>query len=204
MAKVNIATCWAQIEQWLSVNAPDAVPMLPAGASPKAFTQAEKTLGYPLPREVQEFLAIHDGSAALWLHDRGAFMSLDSILTAWDQEFDLWGDGNNDEWATPRGPIKKKWFTRKWLPVLDAWTGDHVCIDLDPPKGGKRGQLITWFHDNGPTEVVAASFGTLLVEFVTELEGGCYTPRVNQAGQPYLEYNRDQTEPGATPDPAGR
>jgi cell wall assembly regulator SMI1 len=192
MAKVNVAECWAQIERWLAEHMPAAFPMLPAGASTKAFAQAEKTLGYPLPRELKEFLAIHDGSATLWLHDRGEFMSLEGILAAWDQEFDLWGDGNNDDWATPQGPIKKKWFTRKWLPILDARTGDHVCVDLDPPKGGKRGQIITWYHDNGPTEVIATSFGALLAEFVTELESGLYMPQLNQAGQPYLEYAADR------------
>lgn len=188
MARVNIAGCWSQIEMWLSANAPDAVPLLPAGAAPAAFAKAEETLGYALPREVKEFLTVHDGSAHLWLHDRGEFMSLDLILSSWDNEFDLWGDGDNDEWAKPRGPIKKKWFTRKWLPILDARTGDYVCVDLDPPKGGKRGQLISWYHDNGPTEVIAPSFGALLAEFVTELAEGLYRPKLTPAGQVFLEY----------------
>ncbi|AWM40444.1 hypothetical protein C1280_27970 [Gemmata obscuriglobus] len=200
VAKVNVAECWSQIEQWLAANVPAAVPMLPPGASAAAFARAEEVLGYALPQEVKEFLAIHDGSANLWLHDRGEFMSLDDILTAWDQEFDLWGDGSNDEWANPQGPIKKKWFTRKWLPILDARTGDHVCVDLDPPKGGKRGQLIAWYHDGGPTEVLALSFGALLAGFVAELAAGRYTPRLDQTGQPYLEYAAD-AEPGAAPAP---
>jgi cell wall assembly regulator SMI1 len=185
---VKVAEYWADIERWLSAHAPDAIPLLPAGASAAAFEAAEETLGYPLPRELREFLAVHDGSGNLWLHDRGEFMSLDTILSSWDNEFDLWGDGDNDEWATPRGPIKKKWFTRKWLPVLDARTGGYVCIDLDPPRGGKRGQLITWYHDNGPTEVIAPSFGALLGGFVAELAQGRYTPKLDDAGQPYLEY----------------
>jgi len=188
MTRVKVADCWAAIEQWLSAHAPDATPLLPAGASVAALDVAEETLGYPLPGEVREFLAVHNGSGNLWLHDRGEFMSLETILSSWDNEFDLWGDGNNDEWAIPQGPIKTKWFTRKWLPILDARTGDYVCIDLDPPRGGKRGQLITWYHDNGPTEVIAPSFAALLGEFVAELTEGRYTPKLNQAGQPYLEY----------------
>jgi cell wall assembly regulator SMI1 len=199
VAKVNVAECWSQIEKWLSANSPAAVPMLPPGVTDAALAQAEATLGFAIPREVKEFLAVHDGSGPLWLHDRGEFMSLDGILAAWDQEFDLWGDGNNDEWANPQGPIKKKWFTRRWLPVLDARTGDHVCVDLDPPKGGRRGQVFTWYHDGGPSEVIAPSFGALLAEFVAELAGGRYAPRLNQAGQPYLEYSAE-AEPGAAAD----
>lgn len=197
---VNVTECWSQLERWLSANVPDAVPLLPPGAPATAFAQAEKTLGFALPREAKEFLAVHDGSAHLWLHDRGEFMSIEGIVSAWDQEFDLWGDGNNDEWANPQGPIKKKWFNRKWLPVLDAWTGDYLCIDLDPPNGGTRGQLFAWYHDGGPTEVIAPSFGVLLIEFVAELTGGRYAPRLNQAGQPYLEYAAEAS-PDAAPDP---
>jgi cell wall assembly regulator SMI1 len=141
-------------------------------------------------------LAIHDGSGNLWLHDRGVFLSLEGLLEAWEQEFDLWGDGDNDEWATPEGPIKKKWFSRKWLPALDTWCGDYTCLDLDPAKGGKRGQVLSWYHDNGPTRVIAPSFGTLLQQFAQELEAGLYTPKINRQGQPYLEYG-GWGEPGA-------
>lgn len=197
MATVDIAACWSRIERWLAANAPGAASGLPAGASRPAFARAEKVLGYPLPREVKESLALHDGSAHLWLHDRGEFLSLDGILSAWDQEFDLWGDGNNDACAAPRGPIKKKWFTRKWLPVLDARTGDYVCVDLDPPKGGKRGQLIAWYHDAGPTEVVAPSFGVLLQRFAQDLEAGRYAAKVNRQGAPYLAYAAVSAEPAS-------
>ena len=188
MARAKGVTYWADIERWLSVHAPAAIPLLPAGASSTALDAAEETLGYPLPREIREFLAVHDGSGNLWLHDRGEFMSLGTMLSSWDNEFDLWGDGNNDEWADPQGPIKRKWFTREWLPVLDARTGDYVCIDLDPPRGGKRGQLIAWSHTTGPTEVIAPDFAALLGAFVAELSEGRYIPKLNQAGQPYLEY----------------
>ncbi|MDB5346401.1 MAG: hypothetical protein JWP89_4778 [Schlesneria sp.] len=192
MASATIADCWKQIESWLSANTPEAALSLPPGASPAAFAQAEQVLGYALPGEVKEFLAIHDGSAGIWLHDRGVFMSLSEILSAWDQEFDLWGDGNNDEWATPAGPIQKKWFARMWLPILNQWTGDYVCIDLDPPKGGQPGQLFQWNHDGGPISVIESSLTDLLSEFVTELRNGLYVPKPNRVGKPYLEYLRNE------------
>jgi cell wall assembly regulator SMI1 len=121
---VDIAECWSQIEAWLAANAPDAIPFLPAGTSSEEFAKAETFLGFAIPREVKEFLAIHDGSAHLWFHDRGEFMSLNTILSAWDQEFDLWGDGNNYEWTKPRGAIKKCGSTEcgcQFL-TLETWT----------------------------------------------------------------------------------
>ena len=189
MSKPKVTECWAAIETWLQAHVPDAIPLLPAPASDAAMDSAEETLGYRIPREVREFLSIHNGSGNLWLHDRGEFMSLDTILEHWDMEFDLWGDGENDDQASPQGPIKKKWFTRKWLPILDARTGDCVCVDLDPAKGGKRGQLFSWLHDYGPVEVISPSFTSLLNEFVKELAAGFYVPEIDQAGKPYLSYS---------------
>jgi len=190
MTRTDVAEYWADIERWLLIHAPAAIPLLPPGASATVMDAAENRLGFALPYEVRDFLAVHDGSGGLWLHDRGEFMSLDSILSSWNLDFDLWGDGNNDEWANPHGPIKKHWFNRKWLPIVDARTGDYVCVDLDPPVGGEEGQLIAWYHDGGPRDVLASSFGGLLNEFVTELAGGRYAFKLDRAGVPYLDYTR--------------
>jgi len=197
LAKADIAKCWTRIEKWLAAKMPAALQFFPKGVKSAAISKAEKTLGFQLPSELAEFLAIRDGSGNLWLHDRGVFLSLAGIMEAWDNEFDLWGDGNNDEWASPQGPIKKKWFTRRWLPILDTWCGDYICIDLDPATGGKRGQLISWYHTNGPTQVVAPNLGTLLHQFAEELEAGRYRPAVNQKGRPYLENPGTSAEQGA-------
>jgi cell wall assembly regulator SMI1 len=81
-AKVTVTDSWARIERWLSSNAPEVVPLLPPGAAAPAFAEAAETLGYPLPVEVAEFLALHNGSAQLWLHDQGEFMALEGMLSA--------------------------------------------------------------------------------------------------------------------------
>jgi cell wall assembly regulator SMI1 len=185
----SVSKSWERIERWLADNLPAAVPLLPNGASADTFAQAEDTLGFAIPKEIKDFLTIHDGSGNLWLHDYGEFMSVAEILVAWDQEVDLWGDGNNDEWATPHGPIRKVWFSRKWLPVLNSRTGNYLCADLAPAKGGKRGQIIWWAHDGGPMRVEAAGFRNLLAKFVEHLEAGRYTPKANRVGQPYLAFD---------------
>src|SRR5262245_62068272 len=97
MARCDAGECWARVERWLADHAPDALPYLPAGVKRAAVTRAERLLGYELPRELAEFLAIHNGSGNLWLHDRGVFHSLEALLEAWQMEFDLWGNGKNDE-----------------------------------------------------------------------------------------------------------
>jgi cell wall assembly regulator SMI1 len=190
MTDMQIATLWTRIERWIAANVPAALSYLPAGASESTITNTEAVLGYPIPVELKAFLRIHDGSGNLWLHELGVFMSLKIVLTSWENEVDLWDDGDNDEWAHPNGPIKKRWFTRKWLPVLDAWSGDYTCVDLDPPEDGVHGQLISWFHDGGPREVAASGFRSLLEQYVKDLEVGLYLPMVNRQGQPYLHFNQ--------------
>ncbi len=189
MAVLDVGGCWARIEEWLAANAPDALRRLPRGVSQAAIAKAEKKIGYALPADIAQSLSIHNGSGDIWLYDHGVFMSLGRMVEEWDMLVDLWDDGNNDEWAEPEGPIKKRWFTRKWLPVLDTWTGDCGCVDLDPPKGGKRGQVFAWSHTGGPTVVIAPNYAALLRHFVKELKAGLYAPKVNKQGHPYLEYS---------------
>lgn len=182
-------TAWTEIESWLQANVPDALP-LPDGVSAEDIEEAEETLEFKIPASVKAFLKVHDGSGDVWMHDLGVFMSLETIMSSWEEEVDLWEDGDNDDLAEPRHPgIKKNWFNRKWLPILDAWTGDYACIDLSPTKQGKSGQIITWRSDNGPGDVVADSFDEFMKVFVDELHKGYYTPKMNQQGRPYLEYN---------------
>jgi cell wall assembly regulator SMI1 len=188
MSEIEIAHYWSRIEQWLATHMTAALQFLPGGVSHEALLEAESTLGYEIPGQLKKFLLIHDGSGDIVLHDYGVFMSLKQMMANWDMEVDLWGDGDNDEWAQPSGPIKKRWYAREWLPVLDTRAGNYPCLDLDPAEGGTRGQIISWLHDSGPTEVIAPTFNHLLDEFVMKLEAGFYKPAVNQGGQPYLRY----------------
>lgn len=182
----QIADLWLRIESWLRQHAPSILSSLPDGASTAELRNLEGELGLSLPEDVQAHLRCHNGSGDAWLHDDDVFLSCDQILESWDQEVDLWDDGNNDSSAKPSGPIKAKWFTAKWVPVLGDWSGNCVCCDLDPPLEGEYGQLIHWYHDEGPTEVLSSSLGQLLEPFVVELEAGVYKVERNRQGELYL------------------
>lgn len=77
--------------------------------------------------------------------------------------------------SKPTGPIKTDHWNRKWIPFTCDDTGDFLCIDLDPPKGGKKGQIIFWWHEVGAVTVVADGFRELICRLADDLESGVYT-----------------------------
>ena len=172
---MGIAENWREVERWLSAHAPKVLARLPKGASETDFDYVEKTWRLALPRDLRESLAIHDGSAqTVGLYGPnesplGELLSLHEIVLAWRSLKSLAGRK-----AESIKGVKKFWWHRKWLPVLGG-LGDHTCIDLDPARGGKLGQVFIWAHDSGPIlDVVAPSYGALFARFVRELKKGRY------------------------------
>jgi cell wall assembly regulator SMI1 len=187
---VGVAECWQRVERWLTAHAAGVLAHLPAGASESALAEAEEALGFPLSRDLRESLAAHDGNdGAFWLHkdDLGALMPLRDIVRTWQTLVGLFGDGDNDASAKPPARIKRRWWHRKWVPILDPDMGDKTCIDLDPARGGKRGQVFYWSHTGGPGYIIAPGYAELFADFVRDLEEGRYECRRGFRGLEYLE-----------------
>lgn len=175
---MGIAENWQEVERWLKAHAPKVLARLPKGASETDLAYVEKTWRLTLLQDLRESLAIHDGNArtfGLYGPDEsplGELLSLHEIIQAWRTLNKLAGPK-----AESIKGVKKFWWHRKWLPVLGGF-GDHTCIDLDPAKGGKRGQMFVWAHDGGPIgDIVAPSYDTLFARFVRELKEGRYRYR---------------------------
>ena len=76
--------------------------------------------------------------------------------------------------GTPRGRVRADWWNRRWVPVGVNGVGDLICLDLDPPRGGKVGQVIEVLHEDGDRTVLAPSLGAWLEQFAADLEAGAY------------------------------
>jgi cell wall assembly regulator SMI1 len=183
MSAVRLA--WQRIETWLSVNAPDMLELLPAGAPLASLEALEVTLGIALPVDLRESLQCHDGSGDLWLHEYGCFNSVAQIRQWWEMFSELWGDGSNDDAAAPRGFIKAMWWNQSWIPVTDCRNGDCAAIDLDPPSQAPSGQVFFWLNAGGPRDVLASSWTQLMQGFALDLETGKY--RRGTKSPSYLE-----------------
>jgi cell wall assembly regulator SMI1 len=187
--RVRVSEAWQHVERWLAAHAPEVLARFPPGASESALAAAEERLGFPLPRELRESLGVHDGNGgAFWLHeDRlGALMPVSDIIITWQMLVDLFGNGSNDASARPPAPIKRRWWHRKWVPFLHPDLGDKTCVDLDPAKGGRRGQVFYWSHTGGPEYVIAPSYAELFAGFVRELDEGRYRCEHGYQGLAYL------------------
>jgi molybdopterin molybdotransferase len=80
------------------------------------------------------------------------------------------GDNRGDA----RGPVKPIWWDARWVPLLHNESGDYECADLDPPEGGRVGQIVVFRHVAARREVVADGLRALLGRFADDLEAGSY------------------------------
>ncbi len=75
----------------------------------------------------------------------------------------------------PIGPMKPVSWSDGWIPISDPHSGDHLCLDLDPPSDGQHGQLFDfWIEYVGPWRFVASSFEDFLHKLVKHVLSGHY------------------------------
>ena len=80
------------------------------------------------------------------------------------------GGDFDDLEATADEGIKEVWWNTKWLPIASNGLGDLICFDLAPAKGGNKGQVITFRHDQGRRERLAWSLGEWLAATADEIQ----------------------------------
>jgi cell wall assembly regulator SMI1 len=84
-------------------------------------------------------------------------------------------DGSfGDAQADKHRRIKSAWWNVGWIPIVSSGSGHLFCVDMDPAPGGKRGQVILFFHDDGKRLCVADSVGAWLAAIAADLEAGTY------------------------------
>jgi len=175
--KQSVARSWSRIDAWLKSHAPpkgDWNDLEPGrGASKAALASLARALKLALPADLAESLAIHDGAEGLI----GGWNLLATKTIAHEAQLmrKLTEDGSfGDAQADKHRRIKSAWWNVGWIPIVSSGSGHLFCVDMDPAPGGKRGQVILFFHDDGKRLCVADSVGAWLAAIAADLEAGTY------------------------------
>ena len=167
---------WDRIEAWLSLHAPAIAAGLNPPASVEALDATERFLGVELPDDVRSSYLRHDGQPqdSPWMLEGWEWLSLERLRDEWKVWKDLLdgGDFEGIESDADGVTVVKDWWNPRWIPLTYSGSGDHHCLDLAPGPGGKLGQIIEMWHDEGSRPVVADSFRAWLAEFADDLEAG--------------------------------
>jgi cell wall assembly regulator SMI1 len=123
-----------------------------AGASEAQVAAAEAALEHKLPPDLRHLLMRHAGSVDEQQVLPGWMLfSPERIVDEWR----IWEELRRDQFVprgyvcTPEGPIKgDEWWRLGWIPFCGDGGGNHLCVDLDPPLKGSRGQVISMWHDD--------------------------------------------------------
>jgi cell wall assembly regulator SMI1 len=156
----DVTTTWTKLEAWIRTNAPDLKKSLKKGASEKQIAKLEKHLGVELPEEYTTFLKLCDGLN-------------ENVAEQWTIWKDLL-DGGNFEGVTskPQKGIRNDWWNPKWIPITHDGGGNHLCIDLEPARGGRPGQIITMWHDSPERQLMYPNLTEWLEHILNGVESG--------------------------------
>lgn len=168
---------WLRLEVWLKAHAPEVHNSLNAPVSPGRLVALAANLRTPIPQDLQEAWAVHDGQApdAPGLVNAATLLSVQGMQAQWAIWKALWDAGQfAGSNAEARGPVRPEWWNPRWLPFTHDGAGNHLCLDLDPALGGRPGQVIQVWHDSPERIVIAPSFADWFSGFAVDVEAGAY------------------------------
>jgi cell wall assembly regulator SMI1 len=184
---MEVTAAWADIEEWLTANAPKVKKSLRPPADDAKLANLQKKLKLTLPADFVASVRVHDGQRS----DDGCalipgpphplglgwyeLLPLTDIRREWSMMKGL-DDIGEFEGRKPRATrgIQPVWWSQEWVPIADNGGGDYVCLDLAPAKGGTVGQVILFGHEGTPQRRVARSFAEWLGNLAREFKAGKY------------------------------
>lgn len=185
----TVADSWARINGWLKANGLPERFFPPPGVSDATIEQAETVMGLQLPTDLRESYRIHDGSyrgAYLMLFERGYMLPLgpggegETVVGTWEawrantRDLAQYGE---DKPGKVRGPIRRVYWSERWVPLTCDWESNSVCVDLDPVKHGCVGQVIMRWR-GADAMLLATSWGEWLAQYADRLEAQQYRLQV--------------------------
>ena len=146
------------VKYGLSINA------LNKGATKEELNILESYIGHRFPEAFKSIYKTHNGCEDYIIHPHPSrLLSTEEILNQWDylnqiysnylgEELELEGEIDSKE-------VKYLKWNKNWIPFTICTRGrDFYCLDFDPTKQGKQGQIIFYSMDMHDRTFVAHSF----------------------------------------------
>jgi len=136
-----------------------------SSASETDIAETESKIGFALPFDLRHLLLQRNGSNEVQVLPGWELFSARRIVDEWS----IWEELRRDQFVpegndcAPIGPIRgDEWWRLGWIPFCGDGGGNHLCVDMDPDKGGTPGQVLTMWHDDATRAFVTPS----LTEFI--------------------------------------
>ncbi len=104
-------------------------------------------------------------------------MPIQEIQSEWQTMAKLAADsvfGKNEGEAKLSPYLKNFWWNPHWIPFVTSGSGHFFCLDTDPPKPERYGQVLLFLHDQPQRYLVAGSLGAWFRRIAHDLEAGFY------------------------------
>jgi cell wall assembly regulator SMI1 len=170
------------IADWMARHAPSAFsPIYQQPSTPEAIARAEQAVGVAFHPQLRALLGFADGMTdrAPSLIDAFKLMSLADIVDAHAFLSNEFPDGRNverddgDLVEAAKG-VKPAWWRPRWIPFMTNGGGDYLCADMDPARGGRAGQVVTYYHDEAFRPKRADDIARMFADFADGLKAGAY------------------------------
>jgi cell wall assembly regulator SMI1 len=154
---------------------PNFMSYLNKGATADDIAALEAAVGTQVSPDLRHLLSLHNGCLEAFVLPGWELFSAQRIVDEWKIWEELYRTQFKPEGETclPSGPIcSDEWWRLKWIPFCGDGGGNHLCIDMEPARGGTIGQVITMWHDEPTRALIAPSLTAFIEQIAADFEQG--------------------------------
>lgn len=168
----DLEVAFESLHAYYKINHPQIVSTLRKPAKNEDLAILESVIGQEVPLDFKRLYKLANGQEGTnnpFFQNGYEFMSIAEIIDTWKMMKGLY-DGEPDFRIVEddSGIILDTWWQPGWIPFGYMTSGDHFCVDLSPGKGGVKGQIIEFIHDDSERY----HLGRSLTDFIGELDAG--------------------------------